>query len=143
MTSIFHTLQRWSTALALVVFVACMGPAPAPNGGPSEPTEPGAPPPGYEDVQRVYRVQIGLYEQKSAAEVAVKDAIQWWQSIPRAEQPRPLQGLDELPVDVHWKPPYYRVRIGPFVERDRAERVLATTQSRFPDAFIAPERVGR
>ena len=117
-----------------------MGPAPAQNSGPSEP---GAPPPGYEDVKRVYRVQIGLYDQKSSAEVAVKDAIQWWQSIPSAEQPRPLQGVDELPVDVHWKPPYYRVRIGPFVERDRAERVLATAQSRFPDAFIAPERVGR
>lgn len=130
---------RWLVVLVLGGGLACSGPQATQDGGRPEP---GAAPEGRE-VERVYRVQIGLFDDKSAAEQTVREAVEWWTSVPRADQPAPLRDADTLPVDVYWKAPYYRVRIGPFSARDRAERMLDVTQRRFPDAFIAPEIVSR
>lgn len=139
MTSLGETLGRWSAAVGLTLLIACMGPQPSGESpaGPTSRAEDGR------NTTRVFRVQIGLFPEKAAADSALGAAVQWWDAIPRTEQPRPLRNVDRLPVDVHWRAPYYRVRIGPFVARDRAEAVLQTAREKFPDAFIAPETVRR
>ena len=139
MIRFWETLGRWSAALSLVLMFACMGPqsaGPSPDGPEPRPEE-------GRDVTRVFRVQIGLFSEKAAADSAVGQAVQWWEAKPRTEQPAPLRDVDRLPVDVHWRAPYYRVRIGPFVARDRAEAVLQSAQEAFPEAFIAPETIRR
>ena len=130
---------RWVVGFLLAGVLACSGPTATRDGGRPEP---GAAPEGRQ-VERVYRVQIGLFDDKRAADRVVLEAQQWWRSVSPSEQPVPLRGVDDLPVDVYWKAPYYRVRIGPFVARDRAETVRDAAQSRFPDAFVAPEIVRR
>ncbi|PSQ78623.1 MAG: SPOR domain-containing protein, partial [Bacteroidetes bacterium QH_6_63_17] len=44
-------------------------------------------------------------------------------------------------VTINWKPPFYRVRLGPFATRQQAEAVLQAARSVFPDAFVAPKRI--
>jgi hypothetical protein len=139
MIRFWETLGRWSAALSLVLVFACMGP---PSTGSSS-NGPAPPPEEGRDVTRVFRVQIGLFSEKAAADSVVGRAVRWWEEKSRAEQPAPLRNVDRLPVDVHWRAPYYRVRIGPFVARDRAEAVLQSAQEAFPEAFIAPETVRR
>jgi len=82
-----------------------------------------------------------MSEEKPAADRIAADALTWWRSLPPSERPWPLEGDDTLPVDVEWQAPLYRVRVGPFSSRSRAEAVLDAVQSRFSDAFIAPRRV--
>lgn len=84
-----------------------------------------------------------MTDAKSDADQTVGRAMTWWESLPASERPEPLVSAGSLPVDVAWRAPFYRVRLGPFVSRDRAAAVLAAVRDAFPDAFIAPERIVR
>jgi hypothetical protein len=92
-------------------------------------------------VKRVYHVQIRMTERKAVADQTVGEAKSWWRERSAAERPRALTGMDELPVSIAWRPPLYRVRIGPFASRQRAEVMLTVVDGTYPDAFIAPQRV--
>ncbi len=92
-------------------------------------------------MKRLYHVQIRMTERKAVADRTVGDAKSWWRERPAAERPRALAGIDELPVSIAWRPPLYRVRIGPFASRQRAEIMLKVVDEGYPDAFIAPQRV--
>ena len=94
-----------------------------------------------ERVQRVYHVQIRMTERKAVADRTLGAAMAWWRGRPAAERPRPLAGIDTLPITIAWRPPLYRVRVGPFASRSRAEVLLDVIDAEYPDAFIAPQRV--
>ncbi|WP_179862281.1 SPOR domain-containing protein [Longibacter salinarum] len=95
-----------------------------------------------EPPRRTYHVQVRTVEEKTAADRTVSDVVAWFEALPDADRPDPLSGVGNVPVDVRWKAPFYRVRIGPFSSRDAATAVLDALKSDFPDAFIAREAVG-
>jgi hypothetical protein len=77
---------------------------------------------------------------RGEADALVEHAIGWYQGLSPAQRPAYLGG-SELDVDVAWRPPYYRVRIGSFANRSEAERALAVVARRFPEAFAVPATV--
>lgn len=86
---------------------------------------------------RSYHVQVRTVEEKEEADRAVSDVMAWFDDLDRKERPLPLSRVSTVPVDVRWKAPFYRVRVGPFTSKEAAESVLESIQSAFPDAFIA------
>lgn len=96
---------------------------------------------GVRRVVEGFRIQIFSSREKSAAERRRADARAWWEQIrQQAEVPEDLFP-EQLPTNIAYRPPYYRVRIGSFAERQRAEEALSFVQRKYPDAFIAQSRV--
>lgn len=95
-----------------------------------------------EDDDRVFHVQVGMTEDKAAANALMGEAMAWWSEHSSEMAPTPLSSSNSArrPVQVYWKPPLYRVRLGPFSNRSAANTVASAAQSSFPDAFVAPER---
>lgn len=118
--------------VCLGLLLSCSGPQPD-RRAPSQ--EPGG---------QVFHVQVLLTEDKQKAEQALSKALSWWKNRPSGERPSlaEVPEASRSPVDIKWKAPLYRVRIGPFASRQEAEAVLAEARSPFPDAFVAPEQVG-
>ncbi len=123
-----HVSVRSALLLAGVLFIAlsCAGPQP------QEPDE--------GEAQRVFHVQLHMTEEKDEADRVLGEALSWWENQSPSDRP-PLVETEESPVDIMWKAPLYRVRLGPFATREQAETVLSDARSDFPEAFIAPERV--
>ena len=122
----------WSLCLALIV-AGCTGSRESSEDERSGDWEP--------RVTRVYHVQIRMTERKTVADRTVGAVMSWWREQPAAERPSAVAGIDELPVRIVWRPPLYRVRVGPFTTRDRAQTMLDVLEGPYPDAFIAPERM--
>jgi hypothetical protein len=91
----------------------------------------------------MYHVHLRLTEKKDRAVSVLGEALRWWNEMPAAQRP-PLAegaGASGRPVTIEWKPPFYRVRLGPFATKQRAETAAQTAvASAFPDAFVAPGR---
>ena len=119
---------------ALLLTVSCM-PAHVASDPPRDATtrEP------RERPSKTYHVQVRTVEEKSEADKAVSEVMTWFDALERNERPLPLSRVSTVPVDVRWKAPFYRVRVGPFTSKEAAESVLQSIQRRFPDAFIAKE----
>lgn len=121
---------------ALLVMVSCM-PAhvasdTAREGEPRERSS-------SERPSKTYHVQVRTVEAKSEADRTVTEVMTWFNGLDRDERPLPLSRVSTVPVDVRWKAPFYRVRVGPFTSKEAAESVLQSVQRRFPDAFIAKQ----
>ena len=121
---------------ALLVMVSCM-PAhvasdTAREGEPRERSS-------NERPSKTYHVQVRTVEAKSEADRTVTEVMTWFNGLDRDERPLPLSRVSTVPVDVRWKAPFYRVRVGPFTSKEAAESVLQSVQRRFPDAFIAKQ----
>ncbi|GEM_PF-2045305 len=116
------------TLLGILLINACSGPESAPSS---------------EDASsRVYHVHLQLTEEKTQAAETLGQALRWWKQQPSAQRPplAPSAHSSSRPVTIKWRPPFYRVRLGPFDTKRQAERVVETAASRFPDAFVAPGR---
>ncbi|MFP4227593.1 MAG: SPOR domain-containing protein [Salinivenus sp.] len=95
---------------------------------------------GSEDeTTRVYRVQLRMTEDKAEAEQALGTAMEWWTDTAPGDLPDPLETAEASPVEIAYRTPLYRVRLGPFASRDDAEAVLAAAQEAYPEAFIVPD----
>lgn len=113
---------------SLLFGLSCTGPAPDQGGAANEPA-------------RVYHVQLNQTKEKEAANRDLARAIAWWDDRASTSLPTPrTDGQGESPVQVMWRAPFYRVRLGPFESRSAASKVLTEARSAFPKAFIAPER---
>ena len=86
-----------------------------------------------------FRIQIFSTVDRNEADDEVEDAITWWETA-REEAPEGIFPA-ELPVDLKYLQPYYRVRVGNFAERAAAERALNVVQQQFPSALIVPDTV--
>lgn len=84
-----------------------------------------------------FRIQVHSSLDKGTA-VEVEEEVKEW--LRADEQPAPSYAGD-LPIYVVYMQPYYRVRIGNFASRERAERARQYLEQRFPDAFIVPDTV--
>jgi hypothetical protein len=98
------------------------GPPPAeePRADPSNDEAPAEP-----RTVRGFRIQVLTTEDKSAADRRAADAKEQWGA----------------PVEVVWKAPYYRVRVGAFASRSAAQPRLDAVQEQYPDAFLVPDTV--
>lgn len=88
---------------------------------------------------RTYHVQVRTVESKSEADRTVSEVIDWYESLSVARRPAMMSDQEQVPVGVRWKPPFYRVRLGPFETEEEARSVLGVVRDSFPDAFIARE----
>ncbi len=87
-------------------------------------------------VRRVqgFRIQIhSSLERKSALEVE-ENVVAWWRGMPVDSRPIDYRPV-ELPVEMRFVTPYYRVRIGAFESRAEAEAFLGFLNDRYAGAF--------
>ncbi|MXZ03958.1 MAG: SPOR domain-containing protein [Rhodothermaceae bacterium] len=90
-----------------------------------------------------FRIQIVSTLSKQEADQAVEDALAWWRDF---EEDPSLYELyprsePEPPVYQDFRAPYYRVRIGNFITRANAERLLEVVKDNYASSFIAPDQV--
>jgi hypothetical protein len=133
-------LQRALCLAALLGVVAC-SPVPVADSGRSPSSGASAEEDSREPPRRTYHVQVRTVEEKAAADRTVSQVVAWFDALPRADRPEALSAVGEIPVGVRWKPPFYRVRVGPFSSREAARQVVEAMREEFPDAFIAREAV--
>lgn len=88
-----------------------------------------------------FRIQIHTTSEKSEADEKAEEALNWWQDVPGSQRPPHLADEDDLFLDVAWKAPYYRVRLGRFTSQSEAQEALALVKDRFPEAFVVPDQI--
>ena len=87
---------------------------------------------------RGFRVQILATPTRTEADLAVEEVLNWWDGLSEAGKDGQADPLD---VEIVWLQPYYRVRIGNFVEDGEAQRMLRVLEPQYPEAFIVPDNV--
>lgn len=95
---------------------------------------------GIERTVEGFRVQVFSTLDQEEAAANEEAAREFWRSIVDAAE----AGAD-LPEDLQvyrlFRQPYYRIRVGDFVDRSRAERVAVIFAERFGGAFVVPDQV--
>lgn len=93
--------------------------------------------------QSGFRIQIVSTLSKQEADQAVEDALAWWRDFEQDSSLRDLypRSEPEPPVYQDFRAPYYRVRIGNFISRANAERLLEVVAKSYASSFIAPDQV--
>jgi hypothetical protein len=95
-----------------------------------------------------YRIQIFQTLDRDLAVAAEEKVRSWWQSHP--PDPDSLVNVDSVAVQAFptvlsvynlYRQPYYRVRIGDFVDKEAAERVHDRILRPFPGSLIVPDRI--
>ena len=84
-----------------------------------------------------FRVQVHLTPEKTSADAYVEAVHGWWRGLPAGTRADVRPGGD-LPVEVAWRQPYYRVRAGAFASQAEAQAALAVFRDRFPEAILVP-----
>ena len=131
--------SRWPVACAAgllgavgLLAGACTGPAPEQG---ASGTEAGP--------ARVYHVQVDMTRDKETANQYLSRAIAWWGRQPSERLPEPMAPAgrsDDSAVQIVWKAPLYRIRLGPFPSRSAAKKVLSAAEAAYSGAFIVPEQ---
>lgn len=88
-----------------------------------------------------YRIQIFSGEDKSNADDRLQQALTWWENEGGRLEGADSIFSDSLPIRIVYNAPYYKVRIGDFVDRQEAQKSLTLIRQRFPDAWIVPDQV--
>lgn len=90
-----------------------------------------------------YRIQIYSSRDKGEADRYLDRATEWWLNQQRTGAFDGVYAESATPPPVYlvYVQPYYRVRVGNFADRSEAAATLRLARSRFPDAFIVPDRV--
>ncbi|MCY4171256.1 MAG: SPOR domain-containing protein [Bacteroidetes bacterium] len=87
-----------------------------------------------------FRIQVLATLDKQDADRAYEDALLWWESI--EDNSSLIEGQilfgQQAPVYLDFHPPYYRLRVGNFIDRESARQLLEVIQRDYEGAFIAP-----
>ena len=148
----------WLLALALLL-PACAGsgeatkpvddgaeePAALPTPAPEAPADEPEPAPEEDAAPRAvtvqgFRVQVLTTSDKAEADALAGETERWWNDLSAGEK-ADVKARGELPIEVAWRAPYYRVQVGAYASRSAAQQALQTLSGRFPKAFIVPSRV--
>ena len=99
---------------------------------------------GFDTLQG-FRIQILSTRQKAEADLMASEATAWWLEQQESGELTDIYPTATAtpPVYQDFRPPYYRVRLGDFLSREEADRVLSLVEAQFESAFIAPDRVER
>jgi hypothetical protein len=138
------TMMRLPVFLLLGLIVlglsSCRSVRPEPEAPPLPTPEP---PPETRPVERTmqgFKIQVFSTTDRDDAGAKEAEVLEWWQSLSPNQRPQGLQSDRNL-VDVHWRSPYYRIRVGNFVTREEAERARTLLLRDFPEAFVVPDTV--
>lgn len=93
--------------------------------------------------QSGFRIQIQSTLNKKEADSAFEDALRWWKIFEDDPSLRELypQKYANPPVYQDFASPYYRVRIGDFIHREDAERLLKEVRKSYDRAIVAPDKI--
>lgn len=89
---------------------------------------------------RGFQIQIHTTEENMDAEEMAENATVWLASLDE-DLIRKLHGSTDIPVQIKWLQPYYRVRVGHFRTREEARGMMAKMSEEFPAAFIVPDTI--
>ena len=89
---------------------------------------------------RGFQIQIHTTEENVDAHEMAEHATVWLASLEEGLV-RKLHGSTDIPVEIKWLQPYYRVRVGHFRTREEARGMMAKMSEEFPAAFIVPDTI--
>lgn len=89
---------------------------------------------------RGFQIQIHTTEEDLDAHDMAEQATVWLASLDE-DLVRKLNGSTEIPVEIKWLQPYYRVRVGHYRTREQARGMMAKMSEEFPAAFIVPDTI--
>ena len=89
---------------------------------------------------RGFQIQIHTTEENTIAHDVAEQATAWLATLDRDDL-RKMHGSVEIPVEIKWLQPYYRVRVGHFRTREEARGMMAMIAEEFPAAFIVPDTI--
>lgn len=89
---------------------------------------------------RGFQIQIHTTEENAEAHNVAQEASSWLASLDE-DVKRKLNGSTDIPVEIKWLQPYYRVRVGHFRTREEARGMMAKIAEQFPAAFIVPDTI--
>ena len=87
-----------------------------------------------------YRIQIHSSLDRNSALEVEEQVARWWRDLLVEDRPIDYRPT-ELPVQMKFVTPYYRVRIGGFETRSEAEAFLGFLDGRYPDAFLVLDTI--
>lgn len=87
-----------------------------------------------------FRVQVALVREKVGAD-AVVDEVTQWLDLMREDNPDMSLFQKNYPVHNIYLQPYFRVRVGDFVDRDQADELLAYMIDEFPRALVVEDQI--
>ena len=87
-----------------------------------------------------FRVQVFSSSVREEAAV-VEDAVERWLSYLSDGQRNRLGLSDIVAVYSFYRPPFYRIRVGDFEQRDDAVRLANALQRQWTGALVVPDRV--
>ncbi len=98
---------------------------------------------GVPGQQAGFRIQILSTQDREEADQVAAQAVAWWQQLAAEGALEDVYPGPEStpPVYQDFRAPYYRVRVGNFVLRAQAERMLPVVEDRYASAFIAPDQI--
>lgn len=87
-----------------------------------------------------FRVQV--FSSLDLTEAAsMEDAVKnFWENLVRTD-PMAVEGMTVPTVYRLFRQPYYRIRVGDYLDRARAEKAARLLADRFQGAFVVPDRV--
>ncbi len=95
---------------------------------------------GITQVVRGYRVQVFMSLDRDEAVTVEEDVRGWWSQL-AAEELEEQDMPENLMVYNLFRQPYYRIRVGDFVQRADAERLMLLMFGRFKGASVVPDQV--
>lgn len=103
---------------------------------------------GLAEVVSGFRIQIFQALRKEEAISREEEARAWWRDLYRRGRferlfpEAPDAFPEDVPTYVQYRQPYYRVRIGDFLDRALADSVLQkVVVFKYPGAFVAPDEI--
>jgi hypothetical protein len=87
-----------------------------------------------------YRIQIHSSLERNSALQIEEEVERWWREMSLEDRPIDYSP-QELPVEMRFVTPYYRVRVGGFETRAEAEAFLGFLDGRYPDAFLVLDTI--
>lgn len=90
--------------------------------------------------QTGFRVQIALVREKNNADILVDEVSQLLQKK-KDEDPRNPLFQGELPIHNIYVQPYFRVRLGDFTDREKAEQLRSQIVDEYPGALVVVDNI--
>ena len=87
-----------------------------------------------------FRVQIALARAKDEADGVVDEVTQWLEKM-QEEYPATRLFQQNMPIHNIYLQPYFRVRLGDFATREKAEELLTYIIEEYPGALVVVDQV--
>ncbi len=121
--------SRRTLVAGLLLLTACQSSAPATKVFPDPPAP-----------HRGFQIQIYATSETAEARAVAEEASDWFAALDD-DMKRMLHGSTNIPVEIKWLQPHYRIRVGRFRTREAARNMWEKMQGDFPAALIVPDTI--